>query len=867
MFAMLLLVPSIAASAAIAATDPCVTAATLLASGDVKGARATIEAARASGGPGVCAAEATRAGDQVRAAVVLAELAQKAQLATEWSQAATLADDALALDAANAAAKTVKTAAAGQLAAYTARVEAAQKADQSWLEALQADWDAFYYDNLKPLAAVLLPFLLVWLVLFTAARLLVLARESWKPTDGDADLKPWRHLLLASGIVSLAAGALTLTVTFADLEQEPGTQITVWSAGLACLSAGVLTAAVGAGAGLRRRVPSPVLFCFGLAEVGMAFIGLIVHTYHAWNWPAPVDRASVALLGTVTSVGGVWLSAWWLATRLRLSVAVGGADGKDDASQAGAVVALLGELGLEKPRGLEVPSGADVTALSGAFASLPDNVILKHLKSLVVDAAGFTPWTVEVSGTDTSRSVTVRRNGRTIASTVIEVGHLLPTAPAPVAAPKDAVAVKEPDAALRLVAAFVLTTLAGKHDSVKKGLAGAVDWRSVGLQYIATADWVDESHEAQQKQALAKALNLDPGNLAAQLAYRHAQDRKSDDPTVLQRYGTWLDGFVTHCERYPALLLRARYTRTVIAINRAYAVPRDQAAGPLKDAIAAALELRRLLDRLDQDSHGHEELSTLTKQTRAATRPLFLLCEGRDYDEREPPSSPIEMYNLACFFASRHERKWILAPGGPLGQHEILGPRVKRERQRQDDATAVAFLQLAQSDPVDPTWYLDDPQLAKFRTRPAFRKQFLPEPRDDFFEIAHLEPFADKLRAAGYVNPTLLAGANPYHVRDALKSTGAVASLVITAAELHEDLASTEQTRPWAVEIIDQLAAVDVTTLASVQDLSRAERRALAGKIARNLTAKVRDQGEPGADELTDCIHLTRVLRRWLKVR
>ena len=64
----------------------------------------------------------------------------------------------------------------------------------------------------------------------------------------------------------------------------------------------------------------------------------------------------------------------------------------------------------------------------------------------------------------------------------------------------------------KLAAAFVVTTLA-EHEEGYEGFCGASDWRSIGLQYLATTDHI--FNEEHQKLLLARAVELDPENLLA----------------------------------------------------------------------------------------------------------------------------------------------------------------------------------------------------------------------------------------------------------------------------------------------------------------------------------------------------------------
>jgi hypothetical protein len=92
------------------------------------------------------------------------------------------------------------------------------------------------------------------------------------------------------------------------------------------------------------------------------------------------------------------------------------------------------------------------------------------------------------------------------------------------------------------VAAFTLATLRRRHPVLAKGLAGATRWRSIYLQVVATSPGVPPD---EQRALLAKAVDADPCNAAAQVALLHVQGRRAHDGPSSELYATGLDNVLS----------------------------------------------------------------------------------------------------------------------------------------------------------------------------------------------------------------------------------------------------------------------------------------------------------------------------------
>lgn len=800
-----------------------------------------------------CVAAETSAQKAVQDATLLTESAA-ALTQKNWAQAVEKATAALRLDKENKTAEEKKTQATAALTASGNEV-----AKKSWLEQLKDQWDTFFQEQLTPLSGVLLPFVLVLMMLVILARLIILPIRSWPPAD-DGPTPSIRPRILSAAGISSAAASLLISLAMADTYSAPLSVQMAWVvAGLnVAASMSILVACrQKRGAGFDG---SNALMMLGLVTGGLAVAGLLTRLLSTDNQTDNVARLSILVLGAGVAVQAVWLLAWWLGTRIRLEVK-GGAD----AAEVSTVVALLSELGAAKPRGLEVPQGADVTALDQAFATLPDNPILKVLKDIVRSLAGVTPWTATIEGDAKGRVVTLVRNGTTMGSTIIDprLLELTPSAESRDDAKKTVAAPvtdqqSAPDLTLHMVAAFVLASMAPHHPSIRRGLAGATNWKSLGYHYIGSTLGTDA--KAHRKELLARALEEDPENWAAKLAFRHELDRDATDSETLTKYANFLNDYCTKLETagngafgIEALTLRAKYTRALILINAVHAkANKDHPSAPCPADPVLAIEAQEALSGLlanvspprqdvttgskpsSNKEGGEDDLKELKKQfLDDILSPLYLV---RLTDKPSEPSSPIGMYNHGCTYASRHDVLWH-----PPNTSLIKGD------QKADDTEAVVLFKRACSDPRNKAWIVDDPQLAKFRERAPYRTAFLAEPRTDFFNLAAIKPHADRLRASGYLHVSLLAGSTAANLGPVTYASDAVCRQIIELAQLRLGLGRFQTPAipldGWAVEVLDQLATFGVARSQALIDLSLAERKALATRTVKALMQTCKPKG------------------------
>ncbi len=514
-----------------------------------------------------------------------------------------------------------------------------------------------------------------------------------------------------------------------------------------------------------------------------------------------LTRTCATVTAAVLTLLGVYLVGWWLATRLRVSIAATNSAGDTDAATAAHVGALLSELGAAPPRGLEVPSGADTTELQGALSSIPGaGGFIVTLTQFAAGLLGVTPWRAEIANVD-SGSLTVRivRNGHPMGSTVIGAGD----------GRVDPVDSPAPEADLqRMAAAFILMKLNEHHRLT--GLGGTRDWRSLGLHYIATADASlrRPASAAQQRATLRKALDLDPDNRLAQLAWQHSVWRKSTDVGGLQGYQTWLSTFLTDTEGdaqsngLDPVRMRAAYTRAAVCLNLWAKRPDAQAA----DAYAAA---RKGFDELIKHSGDRLDPTFVARMTQVRESLPPTTHHLTQLPSATPGNTTNAIYNLACWYAR--------LPG--------------RESEAVNLLTTVADVNAVAA------WMPDDPMLARLRQQPDYQNRFLADPREDFYELAPVAPFAEKLLQAGLGDVAVLnQAATSAQLMRIVPWPQRVS--VVGLAELHESLRADPDMSAAAIEILFELCKRGLTTRTSLQAAPMGTVPEIHGKITDRCKPK-----------------------------
>ncbi|MCR1982253.1 hypothetical protein NSA53_08390 [Cellulosimicrobium cellulans] len=773
-----------------------------------------------------------------------------------WAAARDRAEQALALDAQDAQAAAV--------------VRAAQEEETTVPDRAASAWDGLV-EAVSPLGPPLLALLVGVLVLVVVARLVVPVTLRWPVLSAGERVRAgaagWGALVAGAALLVWGPAASTSTWTGSGVA---GTTL----AGVV-LVLGFVAGVVAVGLALPRLVAPGARhdrtrwWAWASAVAGVAAVAAVVllalggaRTIGA----GPLATGSVAA-GATVAVLGVLLVATVLATRLRLTIEVTSGRSADrttshEGTGGARLVALLGELGAEPPRGLEVPRGTDISALSGsALSELPQGAFVKAVVSLAQGVVGSVPWRVTVEERDADHlAVVVTRNGRAAGSAALDRAGLLRF---DAADPTSVAAAAQVDL-YRAAAAVVLLTLA-RHHAGFDGLCGATSWRSLALQYVAQSDLA--AAPDRERELLARAVDVDPRNDLAQVALAHAEGRHHTLREDLDAYGRWLDRFVARTagrSGYRALRLRARYSRAATTVNACFAPRRDggDPAGRLDatavDAVRALLEalaaeraagredalVVRLQDAVESLYRQAEDATREREPVRAQGAPpvpgtgpteptepaepnetprqrlrrAYRAALARDPDDGDPPppTTPTGEYNLACTYAVRAD---------PLDAEDALRTTDHLRR-----AVVLADLR---------AWLHDDPMLAAYRERPEYAAEFGRDPLD-LLAVAPFARYAPALRAWGLTTEQRIVPVPLPDLAALLGTTPEEAARVRAAAHLAADLPAL----PGRCDVLDVLLAHDVGALPPAgQGLPDDVARALRSRVTRlRLTPSERDR-------------------------
>lgn len=504
---------------------------------------------------------------------------------------------------------------------------------------------------------------------------------------------------------------------------------------------------------------------FLIAGAG-ALVGAIPHTA---DDAEPVRDFSILIVAVAAILVGLGtaLVSRALAARLRMNITVHDGEGKQNSMAAGQLVAVLSELGGKASAGVEIPYAADVSALSeAALITTPDQKIIALLHQLVQFIFNATPWSVIVDGNEDTVSVLISRNGRAVDAVLIRRDDLnLNESTKPSIEPGTNTQENITKPVLpnlnKMVAALILTTLATKHDGFE-GLCGASDWRSVGLQYIATTDY--EVNDKEAVPLLAAAMEYDPRNRGADLALHHHQYRQSHKKEELRFYVEWLkkQELYTRADATPDSMLSLLDQKTntkigfldlrrrlvvnyIIAVLNLRSIAGCQSAEPLAPLFANLLvELleveERVPDSLAEQMRpvAHELANELMEQE--PSKEIREAVARVKNDLSGETESPRLAYNRACSAAQAYLRE--------TRQYDKESARM----------LCLQHLRIAALVPQYKEWARKDPSLQPLHSDSEFGDVVGTAPRRDFWEIAALKPYQKLLVEAGVRTPSKLAG-------------------------------------------------------------------------------------------------------------
>jgi hypothetical protein len=474
----------------------------------------------------------------------------------------------------------------------------------------------------------------------------------------------------------------------------------------------------------------------------------------AFFWPF----VGSSLIAAAAAGSGAWLVASVLASRLKVSVIAHDKEGKPNETTTGKLVSYLSELAGAHPRGLQIPYGTDVTALSGgALSELPSNKVLSALQKVFQTLLATIPWTVAIDeSTDGALSVIITRNGWGV--TAVSVNQTIFGLKGASPANLDKV---EPDLQ-KMAAAVVVATLAQNHAGVE-GLCGATNWRSIGFHYVATTDF-----QAKPEQAMAllgRALESDPHNLLAELALQYHRYRNSSDREELMAYINWTKSRAAVCKGKNGRirpghlnLYRRLLMNNVVAVLNLRDVQGNLHTDQQRDAVQHANMLMKALSGKRREQG----------QLRDVMRPVAAVAHrgltgsttdnAQWFDHAERSLAPWASYTMACHYAST----FPLSDAGLIRKH-----------------LAVAFTR-----PELRVWARKDPSFLVLHAHKWFLELVDAKPRDDFWDI---EPFAsqkEKLRMIGVQTPIQLLQITPWRLQEYLETSPLIVNRLIRVAHL-----------------------------------------------------------------------------------
>jgi hypothetical protein len=475
-----------------------------------------------------------------------------------------------------------------------------------------------------------------------------------------------------------------------------------------------------------------------VAAAAVAVLAAVVGEVHRLpcRWPVEPWWVGLSIAAGVLALAGCLLMAGYLRTGRGVQFTVTSTAGSGDDTGRAFLAGRLDSLGAKPPRGFDLPQETDVTSLSGVITLLPGGGMLSALVSFLLVRVPVTPWQATVTLIDDDQLlVTMHRNGRPVQTVLANRASLF--FPALVAGQDTSgtssyvKAIDQPGM-LTVAAAIILVTMAmADPDSpLRTGLNGATRWESVAGQVLATAPGFS-GNEGLGQALLDRAVDVDPGNLAARVAKIVLTGRRAADPPS-----------------------RRDFAEQIGQIARL----------DLKDPGYAALRLRALYGsaagwcNVYLDSHENQDWQRALEYT---TKLVDCLCEltsdAQDNGHnRTHPSDAMTAYMQAAayiFWASLKEAKPHAASLGQIGKivkgweprdtQTARGAYDKACLESQDTHydEALRLLQLATVDDGLRIWARRDPSFTKLRAHNGQKfLDIVADPPPDSF--TGLEPLA-----------------------------------------------------------------------------------------------------------------------------
>ncbi len=453
------------------------------------------------------------------------------------------------------------------------------------------------------------------------------------------------------------------------------------------------------------------------------------------------------LLGVaaVAILVGCLLLGWCWRVRLRLHLDVQDHAGQRDPSGSAYLATQLRALGRDRPSGLEVPEKTDVMALpEGALSILPAGNVLAALLRFVNGLRPTTPWSVTVTLIDDDRAtVAITRNGRSIDKIMVDRSSLLPRSGGDGSEP---VSGGTKTQLLTGAAAAILFRLGAVHRDLREGLAGATTWESVAAVVLAT-DPAIAPQDNLCASLLANAVDRDPANFSARLAYLVVTSRRADDLAGHQAFAAETDRLYRDLpldgRGWQALRLRVLFNRAIGWFN-VYLFRYTDGHGDPVGWLRAMSATRELVTEIDSLSAADEsDLQVLLAELRP---PVSMLWQSVVDTAPTSAAGPDTVLWRRLDAMTRLVKPWT------------TGARLTRQLHynwaclyagRGDLLSALAELEPAVADGGLRSWARRDPSLRPLYDNARFKWLVGDPPPEDFAALTPLRPYAGKLRAIG----------------------------------------------------------------------------------------------------------------------
>ncbi|QHC57298.1 hypothetical protein [Rathayibacter sp. VKM Ac-2760] len=496
------------------------------------------------------------------------------------------------------------------------------------------------------------------------------------------------------------------------------------------------------------------------------------------------------------------LAAAHLLGRLRITLLARDKQGQTDFSEERTtqLIALLGRVGGSPPAGVEIPRGSDVTSLSeSTLLPAPANAVAKAALAILGAVIGTTPWKVALDYLDEdTASVVVTRNGRNVQSAVLTTNEGLSAG--------ELFGVTDTAGKRTMLCAqaagVVIVALSRAHPGFE-GLGGATDGRSVGLQFVATTTFADDPERAAQ--LLGRALRIDPGNWAADIALQNILHRRATDPAALRAYR---DSLAARADVLAAgqrlLAQRVLITYFSVLVNL-HAAATSELPPELHSARYALME--KLIEETRKADRRQEQDPLLL----ATERRFRTLRRAVDVEYSLVPAAPV---GAAAAPPAAEDAE-------PLDPYDSYNSAL-HARQSGESATAAFRFRAAMTSLELRRWIRRDPDAVRYRNDPVIAEVVGGGSRERLWDLplfcAHRHAFVGK----GFATPLGLAAitngepaaADLGVTRTELARLVAAASLITTIWTVDpEAVEGLPDLREWRVDLAEILLEANATVI------------------------------------------------------